>query len=1248
MPAPGLEADWADNLFTSNGTSLSYMSDELKQAMESLRQKTSGPISVPKIQVSTLLAEYQQATVRQARQAQLILGNWGNIDQGYVHSRLERPPQPGKGKEESDAFYADELLHREHVHAAIIAPAGSGKSTLWRRLTALLANGVTGDIIPIPIDWSQAQDASSATSLLEIAVHDVWQQCPQEQRNPLACHLQDRLEQGTAVALIDNWGGLRALPEELANQLQAALSKWQRLLIFGRYEPDSREVEVEPWILTRLNDKGICRFVRAWPLVTGHQLDTEALLNQVLMSEPLRDLSSVPLFLDLLCAGSTGRQTRLVGRWALLNQALDHLVAKEIRDDVEILRFRAALARLAWHGYRQDPSANVQYTFDLAEIDDLWREKFGEDRKRFLDLAYKRGLLRQASGARLAFPHLALQAALAAEEWLRTPDRLDTLEQVKSKSPWAEVIVFAAARLGLDGRLTDLDQFLERLCDPGGSDILGTNWLLAGQCLAELGESTREQLDRVGIGADIRQHLVAWLSQAYCFTLRDSVCALLPWLRTSALIDQLVESAQDRRQADLDRYEMIMALGKLGGDTAIQALKAIVLDKTERQDIRDQAVEALGYTRNAEVVSFLKQLLDDEDLWKAIVDALAIHNTPEATQALLTQLRDDRSYAGYALHKLSNPALLPVFELAISNSTQPDVHVLAAIANIGSDQAVEILKPFLHHEEAVIFDRATNLLGGMQTPSSSQALLEFAEDEQQPHGRRYAALTKLPQEPGLWDASRVIDLLLQPDLLQDAVDDGGQKPSEQTNDTSMAVAAGAITALRRTTDTDARLQLEKVLRKVGGGNRQSVAYILAHMRRRELVPLLFELTQDPDPAIRDEAIYGLGMLHQGLGARHRCELANITRSELVHALENKWPANQLCWTLGESKDKGAVSVLTRALQNPGLADYAIEAMGKIGGAEATTALVNQWHEWVKEGVFESVRGSFFRALAQSGEPSGVQTIIEIGTSSDDYLHGYEALRHLRDVSNPAAVGVLTQSLSHPDADVREYAAEALGHIGAAGYSEAERAIPKLIELASLTSDKEKWVQDEAVRSIAERFQVIRDPLAAEALLQAIGSSDENTRRVGLAGLRKLARNFVTDDVLRLVGQLVITEPPGTPLFRAAVQTLVVLDHERAVYFLLDRLPRRCWSDLTPAIAQILSGTGRPQVVPVILDICDVSAWHYLARVEFLCELIQHRPLTDSVLCSLCFAYNIRILPDSSVVLPDGRTLSCQDAVKWLR
>ena len=111
-------------------------------------------------------------------------GGVGNIEQANVHARLaplaprtwpaqDVPPTP----ETSPKFFeAESLLLGTEVRAAILAPLGAGKSTLWRRLASRLASASMGHVLPIPIDWRWLfiDKPDSVETLLASVVKHVW------------------------------------------------------------------------------------------------------------------------------------------------------------------------------------------------------------------------------------------------------------------------------------------------------------------------------------------------------------------------------------------------------------------------------------------------------------------------------------------------------------------------------------------------------------------------------------------------------------------------------------------------------------------------------------------------------------------------------------------------------------------------------------------------------------------------------------------------------------------------------------------------------------------------------------------------------------------------------------------------------------------------------------------------------------------------------------------------------------------
>jgi transcriptional regulator with XRE-family HTH domain len=176
-----------------------------------------GVASAHKVTISQLRQEYVERVAVFSQAIPLAWGQAGDMRQAYVHARLEPveaaawPPQDRaiSANTVEKSQLADSLLLATSCHAAILAPAGSGKSILWRWLIKRVAQGAAGDLIPIPLDWAwvRAGDPGDVISLLEMVINRIGLDHNGPSTTSLAKDLLAQLETGAAVALIDNWSG---------------------------------------------------------------------------------------------------------------------------------------------------------------------------------------------------------------------------------------------------------------------------------------------------------------------------------------------------------------------------------------------------------------------------------------------------------------------------------------------------------------------------------------------------------------------------------------------------------------------------------------------------------------------------------------------------------------------------------------------------------------------------------------------------------------------------------------------------------------------------------------------------------------------------------------------------------------------------------------------------------------------------------------------------------------------------------
>ena len=259
------------------------------------------------------------------------------------------------------------------------------------------------------------------------------------------------------------------------------------------------------------------------------------------------------------------------------------------------------------------------------------------------------------------------------------------------------------------------------------------------------------------------------------------------------------------------------------------------------------------------------------------------------------------------------------------------------------------------------------------------------------------------------------------------------------------------------------------------------------------------------------------------------------------------------------------------------------------------------------------------------------------------------LHSLRRVRNPAAVDDLLEALSHPLDDVRDYAAEALGHIG------DERAAPSLITLAF---DPIEWVRESAIKAVRDGFTHIRRVESIQAAAQALRHSEVNVRYIALLVLAKATPERVPPEVLRQIRDCI--EADDEPhIRRAAVKALGKLEGPHATLYLCERLRKSNHEAWTLALLETLHDIGDPRAVETMVEVLQLrgstgpldmigSPWLYLLRLEFLSELLRFLPVTQPIIARLSFAFEMRVLPDDTVFLSDGRRVTRALAIRWLK
>lgn len=1142
----------------------------------------------------------------------------------YVHSRIVSM-QARSGVGHGDITYVEDLLQRDPLRAAIIGPAGSGKSTLWRYLVRLLCNSpdIYRDLLPVPIDWADIEPETGNRAVTPVVLRTVWPDCPADQAAMLGDYLAEHLRQGRAIALIDNWGQAGAQPRAGVDRLLASFSQWRRMLVFSRRQPAPARLLFDYYKLPGLDFGERRRCVWGWSAATGRPLDGNRVTALVEESHFLFDLAATPLYLDLICEMQSVDPHGSLGRWKLVNSAVTRLVTDNLGNETSPVGLRTGLARVAWHGFRpKDIDAGVRFQFDAAELEGLLRARVG-GHKTLLLQACRCGLLEQASDDQptYMFHHRLLQAALAAEEWLRQPNWLEYVPRVKSSPPWGDVIVFAAGILSSRNDVLGVQRMIECLCEPEGTDLFEQNWLLAGRCLAEVGEDTRNQLEYAGIGGRVRRHLLeqlfGWAGQdAMEFELGE----VLARMRTEALVTDLSQVVLSQSGATTDKHRAmaIDILGWLGGDRVRSLVAGIVAGGGTGRGTRS-ALCALANLSSAEALRDLGQACTDEVFLADVLHSLGLQNSRNSARAL-AEWEPRTGQVESAIRELSNPDTASVLAPQVVRNGKLSRVVLGTVARIGRGSAVELIRPHLYNSDRHIFEYVVRLLADMRSCRACQALVEYSEDATVVWVRRAAALRRLPRERWLWDSGRVVRYLV--DLFLEAV-----KASAAAVLTAQHASAPEIGALIN--DMGLELgeegcgRLENALLGARGVRRTTVVEGMALMCQPRLMPALRRLvsTGSESLPVQVQAVYGLARSKDAGAVTSALQLLSACVAQGASPL-----VVLLCRSLGILRDRHAVAALVPLLQYEDdgfpVARETIRALGRIGGSEATQALVATWQNLSTKrspgSVSAGLSSEVLEALVATGDPSAADVIVDAAAQAKSNTEAANLVSYLERFASPADVGRLVCALSSPAACVRAYAASALGR------KRDETALPALL---AATSDPDGAVRGAARCAVAYEFAAITNPEALRALVSALSAPEPDMRLTGVLGLMKCPQELATPDLLEALRQ-VLMSADSKELLERTVECLGVLGGEAMASSVCN------WLSVHYPSAEVLE-----------------DRWVRLARPEFLCALLDHLPGTRRAVYELTDCYHIRLMLESdgeySMIMANGRKGPCRELAPLL-
>jgi HEAT repeat protein len=286
------------------------------------------------------------------------------------------------------------------------------------------------------------------------------------------------------------------------------------------------------------------------------------------------------------------------------------------------------------------------------------------------------------------------------------------------------------------------------------------------------------------------------------------------------------------------------------------------------------------------------------------------------------------------------------------------------------------------------------------------------------------------------------------------------------------VRRAALETLEHAVGEEGRSAFQGALADENAGVRIVALRGLARLGGHDAAQAVLRLLGDPDALVRFHAVCAVDELDPPGAAEALCARLTDERVEV---------AAEAAFCLAERGDARGLDVLCQTLRHRDLGFEAARLLGELGdprACEALRAYVGRWladpltrlqaaaslwrlGERAAEAVLlrglrswrRPVRGYAIELCSILGVAKAFEPTLDIARSSKDY-HCSTAARALGRYRDPRAVEVLCSLLStHPDPDVREDAARALGEIGGerAGQALAAAAAEDLDEAVRETA-----------------------------------------------------------------------------------------------------------------------------------------------------------------------------------------------------
>ena len=553
------------------------------------------------------------------------------------------------------------------------------------------------------------------------------------------------------------------------------------------------------------------------------------------------------------------------------------------------------------------------------------------------------------------------------------------------------------------------------------------------------------------------------------------------------------------------RYAAFAALGRLGGDGAVELLAAYAWAPSGDDDAYP-AIAALGLASSSDADAVLSKLAASPEQWRrdAAQGALASRGGPLARRVLHRALLDGpAAQAWYAAQNVARlgeaPDAMLLMRLASGPGQRGDA-ALSALRELPGDTVDAYLIALARDARGNRRDQAIAALGAVRDPDAVDLLAELIAGSPRHRASAWIAL-------GASRAPGAIGALL--DLLSEAA------PSDAWSVASALAARPekeARTALRALAVLDDAIADAALSALAGAGDDKTTALLLARYDVDGRLPpadaltflatnggedgwqLLEEVLAEGNQSDRNAVIWALQLRGDGDSVTRLLDLAHgsdsMTGSTAMSALE----------MMGEDARDGLRSILVERIEAGEDGDWgqSMQTLARLGGDEARGLLEKRLETGTQMEQLNALT-----ALGSMEDPEARDTLTSVFRTSEDPAMRTQALSTLLWSGDGLPEDLVEEALKDTDPSVVAQVVGALPHSG----------LPDVTErLVGLADSEDLGVRSAALNALTQAGGVGAEDTLVAALTDpdVAQSALWNLQSLGTPGARQAIRDAAVD------------------------------------------------------------------------------------------------------------------------------------------